>query len=449
MRNDDWLPKTWCNLLHDYPQLYKQTQIDSASQPSTSVLAPKFPRQPLSLMRQAHDTTRPDVPIPEPIIEQYSAYRPTPFKRAMQFEKAIHSTATIYYKFEGATAVGSHKINSALAQAYYFKQAGVTHLVTGTGGGQWGTALAYACQVFGLKCTVFMVAGSLRQKPRRREFMALYGAQVLESPSDVTVLGQSIKSQDGSTFGSLAVATGEALQFAECTPGCQFAVGSGDYSVLLHQTVIGNEVLNQLRSKNLLPDKVFACMGAGSNFSGISFPLMRACQQARHPCEFVAVEPEACPKLTKGVYAIEKNDFSGTTSFSKMYTLGADFVSPPIHAGGLRYHGTSSFVSALYDHRLFRAKAISEAVSLKAGLCFAKTEGILPAPESAYAIAGLIQEATLPASKGQCFIINISGHGLFDLSAYQAYQNGDFQVTPQTSEIPVTRGKYVVSNEID
>ena len=268
-----------------------------------------------------------------------------------------------------------------------------------------------------------MVNVSLKQKPQRRALMELFGATVYESPSTNTRFGKEVIAGSKDGLGTLAIATAEAIELVDRLENTQFAVGSGENSVLLHQTIIGNEVLNQLLEVNIFPDKVYACVGAGSNFCGISFPLMRYAKKNQKKCDFVAVEPIACPKLTKGTYAFDINDFSGVTPYSKMYTLGSAYIAPPIHAGGLRYHGTSEFLSALYEKKLVSARAISQKASLAAGLLFSECEGILPAPESAYAIAAALEDITSNPKASNKILINISGHGLYDLCSYEEYKN--------------------------
>ena len=355
------------------------------------------------------------------------SYRPTLLRRAPALEERLGTSARLYYKFEGANVSGSHKLNTALAQAYYYQKAGVKHLITGTGAGQWGTALAYACQRFGLACTVFMVGVSYRQKPQRRTIVELFGGEIHESPSSLTRAGREALQRDPDRIGSLAVATGEAIELArEKKDTARFAVGSGETCVLLHQTVIGNEAVKQMEALDDFPDHVVACMGAGSNFAGVGMPFLRAARERGTEVQLVAAEPLACPKMTRGAYLYDINDFSGTTPVTRMYTLGSSYLAPPIHAGGLRYHGTSAFLSALYADDLFKARALRQLEALKAGALFAETEGIIPAPESAYAIAAGLQiaaEAKLGASP--CILMNISGHGLFDLSAYEQARRGE------------------------
>jgi tryptophan synthase beta chain len=421
MMPSELVPKFWCNLIFDYPDLYRditETRSKATKKNNSQMLL----KQPLALMKQSHNTTEKNIFIPDEIRDLYLTYRPTRFRRSIQLEKALSTCTQIYYKFEGSNISGSHKLNTAIAQAYYFKKSGIKHIVTSTGAGQWGTAMAYACKLFGLECTIFMVNISLQQKPQRKVLMELYGATVYESPSTKTKLGVNILKKEPSHHGSLAIATGEAIELSQSLENTKFTVGSGETNVLLHQTVIGNEVLNQMEKLNIFPNKVYACVGAGSNFSGISFPLLRYAKEHNKSCDFIAVEPIACPKLTQGIYALDINDFSGTTPSSKMYTLGAQYISPPIHAGGLRYHGTSEFLSALYHNGYIQARAISQKKSLAAGLLFAEHEGILPAPESAYAIAAAIEDIEKNPKVQNTIIINISGHGLFDLTAYEEYK---------------------------
>jgi tryptophan synthase beta chain len=425
------VPTHWCNFLYDHPECADREVLslpgvlkDKARRISV------VPQQPLSLARQSNNTTDPLIAIPEKLLSFYEKYRPTPLRRAKQLEERLGVNAHIYYKFEGANISGSHKLNTALAQAYYYSQAGVKHLVTGTGAGQWGTAIAYACSLLSMECTVFMVGTSLRQKPQRALMMTLFGATVHESPSDITKVGQEAIERDPERIGTLAVATGEALELAHQRKGTRFAVGSGENCVLLHQTIIGNEAIAQMDALGEFPDYVVACMGAGSNFGGVGLPFIRAAKEQGRSVRLLAVEPSACPKLTRGKFAYDINDFSGTTPISKMYTLGSRYIPPPIHSGGLRYHGTSPFLSAMYAAKMFDAIAIDQPVALEAGLLLAETENILPAPESAHAIAGAIDLARHHPHNSQplVILINISGHGLFDLSAYQQYRSGNLDL---------------------
>ncbi len=423
---------SWCNFLYDFPEYYAESTLAPdhfADKLGVNVL----PQQPLSLMKQSNDTTRPDIEIPAAVRDLYAAYRPTLLKRAHRLEERIGTASRIYFKYEGANVSGSHKLNTAIAQAYYYKRAGVKHLITGTGAGQWGTAIAYACREIGLKCTVFMVGISYRQKPQRRTIVELFGGAIHESPSDLTQTGRNALKRDPERIGSLAVATGEAIELArEQKDSARFAVGSGENCVVLHQTVIGNEAVRQMADFDDFPDYVVACMGAGSNFGGVGMPLLRAAKSLGRKVELVAAEPVACPKMTRGEYLYDINDFSGTTPITRMYTLGSGFLAPPIHAGGLRYHGTSAFLSALYAHNGFSARAIGQTDAMSAGMLFAEAEGIIPAPESAHAVAAALQIAREhKTGPGRAILINISGHGLFDLAGYEQAGRGEL-----TDDVP-------------
>lgn len=422
------VPTHWRNLLADFPQYGQvpEMKISLASGEAGGQPHSHLPKMPLSIARQSMDTQNREIPIPEAVRELYTLYRPTPLRRARNLEQEIGSHARIYFKFEGTNIAGSHKMNSALAQAYYYHKAGVRHVVTGTGAGQWGTALAFACRRFGLECTVFMPRVSLLQKPQRQVMMELFGARVHESPSELTELGRRIRSQEPDKLGSLAVATGEALELATVRERTQFAVGSGENHVLLHQTVIGQEAQQQILEIDDYPDVIFACMGAGSNFAGVTFPFLGDRDRPRPRC--VAVEPAACPKMTRGAYAYTETDFSGTTPIAKMMTLGARFEAPGIHAGGLRYHGTSPLLSAMYAGGLFEAVACPQRAVFEAAALFARCEGVLPAPESAHAICAALEEArTATASRPLSILINISGMGVFDISGYQEYLAGEME----------------------
>jgi tryptophan synthase beta chain len=424
-------PTHWYNFVYDYPGYANREVLSlSAIAEGTARQVSIVPQQPLSLAKQSINTTDLFIPIPEQLLTFYRRYRPTPLRRAEQLESHLGANARIYYKFEGANISGSHKLNTALAQAYYYRQAGIKHLVTGTGAGQWGTAIAYACNLLDIECTVFMVGASLRQKPQRGLLMKLFSATVHESPSDITEVGREARDWDRERIGTLAIATGEALEFARKHKKTRFAVGSGENSVLLHQTIIGSEAVAQMDALGDFPDYVVACMGAGSNFGGVGLPFLRAAKEQNRSVRLLAVEPSACPKLTRGKYAYDVNDFSGTTPVSKMYTLGSRYMPPPIHAGGLRYHGTSPFLSAMYADRMFDAIAVDQPVALGAGLLFAKTENILPAPESAHAVAGAIDLARHHPRGSQplVILINISGHGLLDINAYMMYRTGDLDL---------------------
>jgi tryptophan synthase beta chain len=436
---EDIVPDRWCNFLFDHPEyavrdLAPPGQPDAPARRRVSIV----PQQPLALARQSLDTTEPWVPIPAPIRELYLRYRPTPVRRARSLERRLGVNARIYLKLEGVNITGSHKLNTALAQAFYYQRAGVEHLVTGTGAGQWGTALAYACRLLGMRCTVFMVGSSFRQKPQRTAVMTLFGAEVHASPSTLTDVGAAARSWDGDHVGTLAVATGEALEVARTRPRTRFAVGSGESCVLLHQTVIGTEALVQLDELGEFPDHVVAAMGAGSNLGGIGLPFVRAARERGRRVRILAVESTACPRLTRGRFAYDYNDYSGTTPVSKMFTLGSTFIPPAIYAGGLRYHGCSPFLSAMYAQDGFDAMALDQLTVLRAGLELAETEGVLPAPESAHAVAGAIRLAREhpAAAEPLVLLVNVSGHGLLDLPAYEALLAGRLDATePEESEL--------------
>lgn len=420
---DEIVPTSWYNFMCDYSELLSKEDFDLPAKLSHIKSINVAPKQPLSLMKQSYNTTDREILIPAELREKYLTYRATPLRRAIYLERHLSTNTRIFYKYEGANISGSHKLNTALAQAYYYKKAGVKHMVTATGAGQWGAAIAYACKVFGLECTVFMVNVSLEQKPQRKSIIEMFGAKVHSSPSTLTAVGKNAIHKKNIEWGSLAIATAEAIECAR-EMNASFAVGSGENAVLLHQTIIGNEALYQMSLLNEFPEYVVACMGAGSNFAGISLPFMKKdlIQQGKH-CRLVAAEPIGCPKLTRGIYAYDINDYSGTTPISKMYTLGSDYIAPPIHAGGLRYHGTSEFLSAMYAKNMFDAQAISQRDAISSGLLFSELEGILPAPESAHAIAAALN--IVKEKKPKSLLINISGHGLYDLAAYNEARTGE------------------------
>jgi tryptophan synthase beta chain len=386
-------------------------------------------QQPFSLARQSLNTTDRFIPIPQEVLDLYAQYRPTPLRRAVRLEERLGANARIYYKYEGANLTGSHKLNTALAQAYYYSRAGVKHLVTGTGAGQWGTALAYACQIMGLRCTIFWVRSTLRQKPIRGEMMRLFGAVVHESPSNLTEVGQRALMEDPEAIGTLAGATGEALALAGEDSESRFAVGSGENSVLLHQTVIGREAVSQMASLGEFPDCVIACMGAGSNFGGIALPFLGAAKDSGRSVRLVAVESAACPKLTRGRYRYDLSDALGTTPITKIYSLGSTYVPPPVYAGGLRHHSAGPLASAMYADGSLEAMAIDQVTSFRAGLLFCETEGILPAPEAAHAVAGMMDVVSRHPRREAPLVVlvNISGHGLLDLGAYRRFADGEIE----------------------
>lgn len=436
--DEDDIPTHWYNILADLDVPPTDVRRARAAAPAggqgqdRDQVSPQerdlAPNIPLSMYRGSVGRQR-HVEIPAEVREQYARWRPTPLVRARRLERALDTPAHIYYKYEGTNAAGSHKLNSALAQAYFYKKAGVQELTTGTGAGQWGTALSMACQALGLGCTVFMVRCSLEQKPYRGVLMRLNGARVVASPSGSTEIGRELLAAAPDSEGSLAIANAEALEHARTVAHGRFAVGSGENHVLLHQTVIGEEALRQMELAGEFPDIVVASMGAGSNFAGLAFPFHREKLRTNAATRLIAVEPEACPKMTRGRYAWDYNDFSGTTPMTKMYTLGHTFAAPGVHAGGLRYHGAAPLVSALYEQGLMEAVAYGQNAVFEAGALFARTENLVPAPESAHAIRCVIDEAVRAREERTSPVIlcNISGHGLLDLSAYDQYLAGGLE----------------------
>lgn len=440
---DPLLPTNWFNILHDRPQ-YVASALPRSQLAGLEDMAGHGLQlqQPFSLARQSLNTADRFIPIPDEVLDLYALYRPTPLRRAVRLEERLGVNARIYYKYEGANLAGSHKLNTALAQTYYYARAGVKRMVSGTGAGQWGTALAYACQLMGLECTVFFVRASLRQKPIRGDMMRLFGAVVHESPSDLTDVGRRAFKDDPAGTGTLAVATGEALAVAAQDSGSRFAVGSGENSVLLHQTVIGQEAVSQMAELGEFPDCVIACMGAGSNFGGVALPVLGAAEDRGRRVRLIAVESTACPKLTRGRYRYDLSDALGTTPITKVYSLGSSYVPPPVYAGGLRHHSAGPLASAMYADGSLEAMAVDQLTSFRAGLLFCEAEGILPAPESAHAVAGMIDIASRhPRQEAPLVIlVNISGHGLLDLSAYTGFVAGEIE--------PVTANEASLSRSL-
>ena len=369
------------------------------------------------------------VEIPEPVREIYALWRPTPLLRAVRLERALKTPAHIYYKYEGASPAGSHKLNTSVPQAWFNKAAGTKRLATETGAGQWGSSLALACQLFGLECNVYMVKVSYQQKPYRRMLMHTWGATVHASPSDQTEFGRKMLAQDPQCPGSLGIAISEAIEDTVTHPHTKYSLGSVLNHVCLHQTVIGQEAIRQMELAGEEPDSIFACAGGGSNFAGLAFPFLQGKIKDKKKYRIVAVEPSACPSLTKGELRYDFGDTAGTTPLLMMYTLGHQFMPPSIHAGGLRYHGMSPMVSHAFKLGLIEAQAIHQTRVFEAGTLFARTEGIVPAPESAHAIAAVIAEAeqAREAGKKRVILFNLSGHGLLDLSAYETYLSGKIQ----------------------
>jgi tryptophan synthase beta chain len=417
------IPTHWINLVADLPG-------DPLPPLSPATLQPAGPADLAAIFPEAlilqEVSAEPEVEIPEPVREAYKLWRPTPLLRARRLEAALRTPAHIYYKYEGVSPAGSHKPNSAIAQAYENAQAGVEKLVTETGAGQWGSSLAFACSLFGLRCEVFMVGSSYDQKPYRRSMMQTWGAAVHRSPSDLTEAGRS---QASHPTGSLGIAISEAVEVAASDPNANYALGSVLSHVCLHQTVIGQESIAQMEMAGEAPDVVIGCVGGGSNFAGLAFPWLRRTLRDGATTRFVAAEPAACPTLTKGVYAYDFGDTVGLTPLMPMYTLGHDFVPPPVHAGGLRYHGDSPLLCAVVKAGLMDAVAVRQNPTFDAALQFARTEGIIPAPEAAHAIRVAIDEALEAKEAGEPRVIlfGLSGHGHFDLAAYDAYLAGTLE----------------------
>lgn len=421
------LPKKWLNLSPYLPEPLEPPLDPETKKPvSPDRLLAIFP-EPIVEQEVSQEEW---IDIPEEVLKVYSLYRPTPLIRAENLEKYLETPAKIFYKYEGVSPPGSHKPNTAIPQAYYNKISGIKRLTTETGAGQWGSSLAFATQFFGLECEVYMVRASYKQKPYRRILMELWGASVTPSPSDRTEAGKKFLTQDPEHPGSLGIAISEAIERAVTSKDTKYALGSVLNHVLHHQTIIGLEAEIQMKQLGLYPDYVIGCVGGGSNFAGLAFPFLKHKITGERPrTEFLAVEPEACPTLTKGEYRYDYGDTVGLTPLIKMYTLGADFVPPPIHAGGLRYHGDAPLLCAFYHHGVIEAKAYPQEEVFSAGVLFAKTEGIVPAPESTHAIRAAIDLALecKRQKEERVILFNLSGHGYFDLSAYDAYLKGEIR----------------------
>ena len=419
------LPRQWYNIQADMKNKPMQLLNPATRQPlKVEDLYPLFAEE---LSRQELNQTDRWIDIPDKVREMYTYYRSTPLVRAYGLEEAIGTPAHIYFKNESVSPVGSHKLNSALAQAYYCKQEGTTNVTTETGAGQWGAALAYAARLFGLEAAVYQVKISYEQKPYRRSIMQVFGAQVIPSPSMTTRAGKDILTKDPNHQGSLGTAISEAVELAQMTPNCKYTLGSVLNHVALHQTVIGLEAEKQMEMAGEYPDMVIACFGGGSNFGGISFPFLRHNILEGKKTRFIAAEPASCPKLTKGKFEYDFGDESGYTPLLPMFTLGHKFRPANIHAGGLRYHGAGVIVSQLLKDGLMEAMDINQLESFQAGCLFAKAEGIIPAPESCHAIAATIREALKCKEAGESKVIlfNLSGHGLVDMTSYDQYLAGN------------------------
>jgi len=422
--NESDIPKSWYNIAADSPVPPTPVLHPGTLEPITpDFLSVLFP---MDLILQEISTER-YIDIPEEVLEIYKLYRPTPLIRARRLEKLLGTPAHIYYKYEGVSPAGSHKPNTAIAQAYYNKKGGTKAMTTETGAGQWGSALAFACHVFDLELEVYMVKVSYQQKPYRRYLMETYGSKVYASPTDRTQYGRSVLAEDPNNPGSLGIAISEAVEVAATSNGAKkYGLGSVLNHVLLHQTVIGEESLKQMDMANEYPDVVIGCVGGGSNFAGIAYPFLRENLKNGKRTRLLAVEPTATPTLTKGVYTFDYGDTAKMAPVVKMHTLGHSFIPPSIHAGGLRYHGMAPSICALYDAGHLEAVAVPQLATFEAALQFARTEGIVPAPESAHAIRAAIDEALDAKEKGEKRVIlfNLSGHGNFDMASYEAYLSG-------------------------
>lgn len=425
--NESDLPKFWYNVNADNPVPPAPVLHPGTLEPVTpDFLSVLFP---MDLILQEISTER-YIEIPEEVREIYKLYRPTPLLRARRLEKVLGTPAHIYYKYEGVSPAGSHKPNTAIAQAFYNKAAGTKAMTTETGAGQWGSALAFACNVFDLDLEIYMVKVSYQQKPYRRLLMETYGSKVFASPTDQTNYGRSVLAQDPNSPGSLGIAISEAVEVAATSNGAKkYGLGSVLNHVLMHQTVIGEESLKQMDMTDEYPDVVIGSVGGGSNFAGIAYPFLRENLKHGKRTRLLAVEPTAAPSLTKGVYTFDYGDTARMAPVVKMHTLGHDFIPPGIHAGGLRYHGMAPSICALYDAGHIEAVAVKQLATFEAAVQFAQAEGIVPAPESAHAIRAAIDEALDAKEKGEKRVIlfNLSGHGNFDMGAYEAYLSGKLE----------------------
>ena len=421
---EEQIPTSWVNLIADLPGDPPPPPLSPATGEPVGPddLAAIFP---MALIEQ-EVSTEPEIEIPDEIRDIYRLWRPTPLFRARRLERELDTPAHIYYKYEGVSPAGSHKPNTAVAQAYYNREAGIRKLSTETGAGQWGSALSLACQFFGLECEVFMVGISYDQKPYRKAMIETWGGTVHRSPSDLTEAGRS---QAEHSSGSLGIAISEAVEVAAGSDDTNYSLGSVLNHVCLHQTVIGQECIAQMELAGEAPDVVIGCVGGGSNFAGVAYPFLRQKLREGTQTRFVAAEPAACPTLTRGRYAYDFGDTVGMTPLMPMYTLGHDFVPPPVHAGGLRYHGDAPGLSALVKAELVEARAIAQTAAFEAAVRFARCEGIIPGPEPAHAIRAVFDEAEAAKQAGEerVILFNLSGHGHFDMSAYAAYFAGELE----------------------
>ena len=420
------IPRSWYNIAADLPEPAPPVLHPGTGQPiGPGDLAPLFP---MELIKQVVSTER-EIEIPDEVREAYALYRPSPLYRAHRLEMALDTPAHIYYKYEGGSPSGSHKPNTALPQAFYNKAEGVTRMATETGAGQWGSALAFAGSVFGLDVKVFMVRASYDQKPYRRILMETYGAEVVPSPSPDTQYGRKVLEATPDNTGSLGIAISEAIEDTVSHPGTKYSLGSVFDFVLLHQTVIGQESIEQMGMAGEEPDVIIGCAGGGSNFAGLTFPWLGRTFRGGRKYRVIAAEPEAAPSLTRGTYTYDFGDTAQMTPLIKMHTLGHDFIPEPIHAGGLRYHGMSPLVSLLKEGGHIEAQAVHQRSAFEVGVQFARAEGILPAPEPTHAIRAAVDEALAAREAGEARVIlfNLCGHGHFDLSAYERYLDGTLE----------------------
>ena len=425
--SEEEIPRYWYNIMAEMPNK-PMPLLNPATREElkTEDLYPLFAKE---LCHQELNTTDPWIEIPEEVRELYKYYRSTPLVRAYGLERQLRTPAHIYFKNESVSPMGSHKLNSAIPQAYYCKKEGITNVTTETGAGQWGASLAYAARLFGLEAAVYQVKISYEQKPYRRSIMKTFGAQVTPSPSMSTRAGRKILTEHPNHQGSLGTAISEAVELARTTPNCKYTLGSVLNHVSLHQTIIGQEAMKQMEMAGEYPDMVIACFGGGSNFGGISFPFMRENILNGKKTRFIAAEPSSCPKLTHGKFEYDFGDEAGYTPLLPMFTLGHNFTPANIHAGGLRYHGAGMIVSQLMKDGLMEAVDIQQLESFEAGCLFAQAEGIIPAPESCHAIAATIREANRCKETGEekVILFNLSGHGLIDMASYDKYLAGDLQ----------------------
>ena len=436
------MPKHWYNLRADMQKKPAPLLNPGTHEPMTAAeLSGVFCEE---LVKQELDDDTREYPIPPEILSFYRMYRPSPLVRAYCLEEKLKTPAKIYYKFEGNNTSGSHKLNSAVAQAFYAKRQGLRGVTTETGAGQWGTALSMACSYFGLDCQVYMVKVSYEQKPFRREVMRVYGASVTPSPSDTTQVGKKILSEHPGTTGSLGCAISEAVETAVSNPGYRYVLGSVLNQVLLHQSVIGQETKIAMDKYGIRPDVIIGCAGGGSNLGGLIAPFMGEKLRGERDYRFIAVEPASCPSLTRGVYAYDFCDTGKVCPLAKMYTLGSDFIPAPNHAGGLRYHGMSPTLSALYDQGMMEAVSVPQTDVFAAAETFARVEGILPAPESSHAIKAALDEAVRCRETGEekTILFGLTGTGYFDLVAYEKFHNGQMEdYVPTDAELQQFRAR--------